>query len=110
MARFHGTVGFAVMEETRPGIYEEIYKERPYKGNVLRRSRQWNQTENLNDDLSINNDISIISDSFAKAHFGVMRYVHWMDQYFEITSATIDVERHRITLTLGGVFNVRDED
>lgn len=110
MARFYGSIGFAVMEETRPGIYEEVYKERLYKGDVVRRSRRWEATDTLNDDLSINNDISIISDTFAKANFGVMRYVHWMNQYFEIVSATIDVERHRINLSLGGIFNVPDRD
>lgn len=110
MARFYGMVGFAVQKETRPGIFDEQYVERPYKGDVTRRSRRWETTEYLNDDLSIENDISIISDTFANSHFGVMRYVHWMDQYFEITSATIDVERHRITLSLGGVFHGPDRD
>lgn len=106
MARFYGVIGFAITEETRPGIYSEIYQERPYKGDVVRHTRRWDPTEYLNDDLVINNDISIVSDSFANSHFGVMRYVRWMDQTFEITSATIDVDRHRITLSLGGVFNV----
>lgn len=108
MARFSGMVGFAVTEETRPGIYEEIYRERPYKGDVLRKSRQWSQSEYLNDDIVINNEISIVADSFATMNFGVMRYVRWLEQCFEITSASIDTERHRITLTLGGVFHVPD--
>lgn len=106
MARFSGMVGFAIVEETKPGIYEEVYKERPYKGDVLRRSRSWSPSEHLNDDISITNEISIVSDSFAVLNFGVMRYVHWLEQYFSIESAMLDTERHRITLTLGGVFNV----
>jgi hypothetical protein len=110
MARFYGNIGFAINEEVRPGIYKEIYEEFPYKGDVLRNTRRWEATEHLNDDISISNDISIIADTFAKEHFGVMRYVHWMKQYFEIVSATIDTERHRITLSLGGIFNVPDPD
>lgn len=110
MARFVGTVGFAMIEETRPSIYEEVYRERLYKGDLIRKSRQWSPSEHLNDDIQIANDISIIADSFAVMNLGVMRYVHWMDQYFEISSAAIDNDRHRITLSLGGVFNVQDSN
>ena len=106
MARFYGDIGFAITEETRPGIFKETYVERKYKGDVLKSSRRWNQSEYLNDDLDIMNDISIIADKFANSHFGVMRYVRFMEQTFEITSATVDTERHRITLSLGGVFHV----
>lgn len=110
MARFHGKVGFARQVESKPGIFTEIYVERPYKGDVIRNTRRWDQTDYLNDEVKINNDISIIADSFANRHFGYMRYVRWMDQVFEIASATIDVERHRITLNLGGIFNVPKND
>lgn len=106
MTRFYGDIGFAITEETRPGIFKEKYIERKYKGDVLKSNRRWNQSEYLNDNLDIMNDISIIADNFANSHFGVMRYVRFMEQTFEITSATIDTERHRITLSLGGVFNV----
>ena len=106
MARFYGDIGFAITEETRPGIFKEKYIERKYKGDVLKSSRRWNQSEYLNDDLDIMNDISIIADKFANSNFGVMRYVRFMEQTFEITSATVDTERHRITLSLGGVFHV----
>lgn len=106
MTRFYGDIGFAITEETRPGIFKEKYVERKYKGDVLKSNRRWNQSEYLNDNLDIMNDISIIADNFANSHFGVMRYVRFMEQTFEITSATIDTERHRITLSLGGVFNV----
>ena len=110
MARFYGKIGFSTSVETRPGIFEEQYIERPYKGTVERHSRRWNSSEHLNDDISISNDISIVADSFANSHFGVMRYVRWMNQCFEIESATIDVDTHRITLSLGGVFHATDSD
>lgn len=110
MARFYGKIGFAVTVETRPGIFEEKYEERAYKGDVIRNTRQWTPTEHLNDNIAINNEISIIADSYVNRHFGVMRYVRWMNQAFEITSATIDTERHRIVLTIGGVFYVPDDE
>lgn len=106
MARFYGPIGFAITEETSPGIYEEKYTERYYKGDVLRSNRRWEPSEYLNDNFSVNNDISIVADDFANTNLGTMRYVYWMKQYYEITSATVDTEKHRITLSIGGVFNV----
>lgn len=110
MAKFYGKIGFEMTGEVKPGIYKEFYKERDYKGDVLNSKRSWDPSDSLNDNLNITNDISIISDSFAEIHFGVMRYVRWMSQVFEITSASIDVERHRITISLGGTFNVPDDN
>lgn len=110
MARFYGKIGFAINEEIKPGVYAERYEERYYKGELLKRNRQWEPTEYLNDRLNITNEISIISDSFSITNFGVMRYVRFNKQTFEITSATIDTERHRIILSLGGIFNVPDDD
>lgn len=108
MARFYGAIGFSETVETRPGIFEEKYVERMYKGDIHRNTRQWSPSEHLNDNININNEISVIADSFINSHFGTMRYVRWMDQVFEITSATIDVDIHRITLSIGGIFNVPD--
>lgn len=93
------------MEETRPGIYEEKYVERYYKGDVIRSSRRWDPSEHLNDNLTISNDISIISDDFVNQNLGAMRYLILMNQKYEIVSATIDTDKHRITLSLGSVFN-----
>lgn len=109
MTRFYGKIGFSVTKETRPGIFKETYIEKMYKGFVTRNTRRWDQSEYLNDNININNDISIIADGFAISHFGVMRYVKWMNQTFEITSATLDTDVHRITLSIGGVFNVPDK-
>lgn len=110
MARFYGAIGFAITEEVRPGVFKEIYKERMYKGDVSKSNRRWNNSEYLNDNLDIMNDISIIADNFMNSHFGVMRYVRWMNQTFEIVSAVIDTDRHRVVLSLGGVFNVPNND
>lgn len=110
MSKFYGKVGFETTVETKPGIYEEIYKERNYKGDVLSHTKRWEPSDSVNDNLTTNNDISIVADSFALANFGVMRYIKWNKQTFEITSASIDVNTHRITLSLGGIFNVPVRD
>lgn len=108
MARFSGMIGFSIDKEVRPGIFKETFVEKKYKGYVTRKSRGWDNSEYLNDTVNIQNEISVISDNFMNRHFGTMRYVRFMEQVFEITSATMDVDQHRITISLGGIFNVPD--
>lgn len=104
MAKFYGVIGFVEYKEGAPGVMrEETYVEHPYKGDVLRNIRKWEKTDNLNDDLLINNQISIVGDPYAFEHFFAMRYVHWMGANWVITN--VEVRRPRLLLTLGGLYH-----
>lgn len=103
MTKFCGKVGYAKSEETATGVWTEKICERSYMGDVVRNTYQWANTENLNDDLNINNSISVIADSFAYEILPAIRYVKWMGAYWKVTS--VDIQRPRLILTLGGVYN-----
>lgn len=107
MARFHGEIGFlrTVQEdpENRPGIYVEKLTKRKYYGDVLSNSRRWDQNGNLNDNLVINNRISIVADNFVKANLGAMKYVRWQGVNWKITNA--EIQYPRIILTIGGEYH-----
>lgn len=103
MARFHGNIGFAVFEETAPGVKSEVITERSYTGEVLRNTRRWEKTENLNDNLVLNNQFSIIGDPFAYGNFTSMRYVEWLGAKWKISN--IEINRPRLLITVGGVYN-----
>ena len=103
MAKFYGVIGFVETVETSPGVWEESATERNYSGDVIKDSKRWQAGENLNDNLTINNKISIIADPFAYENFPMIRYVKWMGASWKITN--IDVERPRLILSIGGVHN-----
>lgn len=103
MAKFYGSIGYAETIETVPGVWEESLTERQYSGDVLKLSRRWQAGENLNDDLAINNLISIVADPFAYQNFHKMRYIEWMGAFWKITN--VEVQRPRLILTIGGVYN-----
>ena len=102
MGKFYGKIGYAVTSETMPGVWEETNIEYNYSGDVIRNTRKWQSGENLNDDLVINNTISIISDPFANLNFHAMRYVEWMGAKWKITN--VEVQRPRLILSVGGVY------
>ena len=103
MAKFHGVIGYAIQSETAPGVWRDKITERVYRGDVLLNQQRWQNSEKLNDDINIDNSISIIADPFALEHLGYMRYILWMGQKWKIQSFSIN--RPRVVLQIGGVYN-----
>lgn len=103
MAKFYGEIGYADTEEVSPDVWKEQITERKYTGDVLRNTSKTQPGENLNDNLTIDNRLSIIADPFAYQNFYSMRYVRWMGTLWKITS--VEVQRPRLILTIGGVYN-----
>ena len=103
MNKWYGNVGFADCVETEPGIWEDEIVEHPYYGDVLRKSRTLQNGSDMNDDIIINVQISIVADSYATQNIYAMRYVEFHGTNWEIESA--EPQFPRIILTLGGKYN-----
>ena len=103
MARFSGKIGFAVQKKTAPGVWKEEITERQYYGDVTSNSRRLQTSGNVNDDIEISNNLSIIADPYAYENFHAMRYVIFMGSKWKISEAK--VEYPRIILSLGGLYN-----
>lgn len=103
MAKFYGNVGFVNTVEIEPGIWEEQNTERPYFGDVTRNTSRYQQSGGVNDNININNTISILADPYANENFQHMRYVEFMGAKWKITNA--EIQYPRILLNIGGVYN-----
>lgn len=103
MGKFYGPVGYVESTESSPGVWDEIPTEKNYSGDILKNTKRWQAGENLNDDLTINNLFSILSDPYADQNFHKIRYIKWMGACWKVTS--VEVQRPRLILTIGGVYN-----
>lgn len=103
MAKWYGVVGYAVSRETSPGVWTEEIDERQYFGEIIRNTRRLQSTENLNDDVNVSNEISIVADPFAINNFHSIRYVEFMGAKWKVSN--VDVRYPRLSLTLGGLYN-----
>lgn len=103
MGKFYGEVGYAETREVTPGVWKEEIVTRSYSGDVIKNTRRLQTSERLNDDLVINNLISIVADPFAYENFHSMRFVRWMGASWKVTN--VEVERPRLILTIGGIYN-----
>lgn len=104
MARYYGVIGFSGgSTETTPGVWDEVIVERPYYGDVIRNTRRLQSGEYVNDNVTISNEISIVSDPYALQNFHAMRYVAWMGTNWKVTS--VDVQYPRLILSIGDEYH-----
>lgn len=101
--KFYGPVGFVEVQTKRPGVKVTAPVEHDYSGDVLKRSLSYPSNENVNSDITPQNQISILADPYARNHVGSMRYVKWMGTAWKVTE--VSVQYPRLILTLGGPYN-----
>lgn len=102
MAKFYGKIGYAQTVKTAPGVWQEQIVEREYFGDVVRNVRRI-EGQDVNEDLNVSNQISVVSDPYANENFHAIRYVVFMGTKWKVT--TVDVQYPRLLLTMGGVYN-----
>lgn len=103
MAKYCGIVGYAETVETAKGVYSEKITKRRYYGDIQRNMKRIESGEHLNDDIAVNNSISIVADAYAYQNFFAIRYVEWMGARWKVTN--VEVQHPRLILTIGGVYN-----
>ena len=103
MPRYYGNIGFQEQVETAPGVWREKIVERQYRGEITRNQLRWNSGSEMNDDLRIDNAISIVFGPYLEQHISSIRYVTWMGSKWKVTS--LSIQRPRVVLQLGGLYN-----
>ncbi len=102
--KFYGNIGFWEDDiETAPGVYESKIIPRPYAGDVIENRQRWNNDGHQNDNLTINNKISVIADLYLNQHMGSIKYVEFMGTKWKVNG--LDIKYPRVILDLGEVYN-----
>lgn len=65
MSKWFGKIGYAVANETEPGVWDETILEREYYGDMLYDRRKRQTSGGINDNILLANAISILADPFA---------------------------------------------
>ncbi len=104
MAKWFGQIGYVKEVQTAPSVWTSDETVREYYGDVIRNTSRWSTNQDsTNDDLTINNQISIVADPFAYQNFHSMKWIEFMDAKWKITS--VEPKHPRLILTVGGVWN-----
>lgn len=103
MAKWFGVIGYAETVETNPGVWKDQITERYYYGDLIRNSRRLQTTDQVNDNVNISNQISILADPYANGHIYAMRYAMFQGAKWKVTD--VEIQYPRLILTLGGLYN-----
>lgn len=103
MARFAGKVGFGSPQTIVNGIVQETIVERQYYGNVGRHIWRTKSSDKVNEDVDIDDQISIIADPFAIDNIHLIRYVIFNGSKRAVKSIT--VQRPRMIIEIGGLYS-----
>lgn len=103
--KFAGWVGFwLTADETKPGIFEDHMVEKYYTGDVLRAYNKWGERSSATtDELSVNNQITIVGDLFAQENWPSIKYVLWNGARWKVS--TVGISFPKLTLELGGAYH-----
>lgn len=105
MAKFYGVIGYAETLETKPGVWRPKIIEKNYFGDLIRNTSGYEPAGQVNDNLKIANQISIVADPYARQNFYSMRYVEFKEfpgAKWKVTS--VEVQYPRLILTIRGVY------
>lgn len=103
MAKWFGKIGYAIQEESEPGLYVDKIIERDYYGDLVSDRRRRQTQSNVLDEINLSNIISILADPFAYNNCSCMAYAEIMGARWKITE--VEVQPPRLNLTIGGVYN-----
>ena len=84
-------------------MWTESYTERIYTGDVNQFARRLENGTGINDNVTLSNTFSIIADAYAYQNIFAMRYIEWMGTKWKVSN--VSVERPRLNITVGGIFN-----
>lgn len=106
MTKFYGTVGFVGTVDRGHGVFVPVETERPYTGDLTRNNRSYQAQENsTNDDLRMNNEISIVADDFIVENDHMIKYVTINGGSSKWKVNSIQMDYPRVKLQIGGVYN-----
>lgn len=104
MSKWYGKIGFTYTGEIEPGVWvDNEVVERPYFGDII--SNRWKRQNsgNVNDDINISNQISVLADPYAVNHVSAMTWVEFSGEKWKVTE--VDVQYPRLILSIGEVWS-----
>jgi hypothetical protein len=103
MAKWSGLIGYALAEETQPGVWTEVITENKYFGDIVKDNRKVINQGEINSSVNISNSISVVSNKFMLENMAFMKYITFMGSKWNIS--LVDVKPPRLIISIGGLYN-----
>lgn len=100
--KWFGEVGYAVEVDEGHGVIRNDIVIRKYYGDVIRNNKQDKSSQQITNNFTVNNQISIVSDPFLMENFHKIVYITFMGTKWRVGS--VDVQYPRLTVSLVDVY------
>lgn len=101
--KFYGPLGFAESVEGPVGVFIDKITEYTYYGDVIRIVNHTQGAEKANDDIKMNNQISVLVDPYALENFANLRYVTFNNSKWEVSA--VELAYPRLIISFGGLYH-----
>ena len=103
--RFFGKIGYGESQASMdsPDVWDDVITEVDRGGDVIRAGTNLDPSENVVNDLKVNNAISVVADATLTAHFRNIRFVEWDGVCWKVTA--VQVSPPRLILNIGEVYS-----
>lgn len=105
--RFYGPVGFGVSREepAESGVWKKVLTERKFYGDVVRSTRRLDDSDKVNNDVSVGTSISIVAKEDSRGDILNALYIKWKGIYWVVEDVEVLQNQPRLLLRLGGVYD-----
>ena len=103
MAKYFGLITYVTQAETTPGVWENVSNSQPMRGDIIRKGASSQNGDKINSDVSLNHRVSLVADAYALGNYHDIKHISIDGREWEVTS--IEVQRPRIIVTVGGLWN-----
>ena len=100
--KWYGKLGFAVTSG-KDGIWKDDIIEKQYTGELFKPRVSFQNSNNVNDNIILNNQISIIANKFAYDNYQCIKYAEVLGKLWKVNS--IEIQYPRLILSIGGIWN-----
>lgn len=100
--KWFGNIAFSNQVETEPDVWEEQVVLRQFMGDVVRASKNNDANTDINVNISISNQLSVVMDPFIQNNFHKILYVDFNGAKWTVSSA--EIRDRRILLSFGKLY------
>lgn len=100
--KWQGKIGFA-QTINEDGIWNDQLVIKYFTGDLIKKNYNFQSNGDINDDITINHQLSILANKFIYDNFQCIKFVEVMGVNWKVKS--VEVQYPRLILSLGGVWN-----
>lgn len=105
--KWYGQIAYSNQIETEPGIFEDVPEVRNYYGDVLKVYKRDETGSQINPDISVSNQLSVVADPFLMNSFHKILYVTFGGAKWKVSS--VEVQYPRLLIQFGGLYSEEGE-